>query len=608
MLNPQVFFSQPGNQCGTAALSRPSHLAGLRRRAGLAEWIRGRTLGQAEFLAEGGSVAALLETRDWSASPLGRPEGWSPALKTTVGLMLRASSQIVLFWGPDFVALYNDAYAPTIGEKHPRALGRPARENWAELWDDLRPLLDGVRETGKTFFAKDRPFYIERHGYGETVYFDVSYSAVPDADGTVAGVLCIVSETTERVRAEMALRASEARLRELNETLEQRMAERTRELERVHEALRQAQKMEAVGQLTGGIAHDFNNLLQGITGCLDLIRRKPDDPERVRRWSEAGLKAAERGARLAGQLLAFSRTQKLEIRSLDISRTVAGFADMLHRSIGPTIQIRMELNTEGVFVLSDQVQLEMAVLNLALNARDAMPEGGELVIATRSCHLANDPELAAGDYVELSVTDFGRGMSADVADRAFEPFFTTKEIGKGTGLGLSQVYGTVRQSGGAVRLASAPGAGTTVRLFLPRTEARPRDLDERPIGIAPVAPAATILVVDDDPDVRAFLTESLASLGYDPVMAEDGPAALRALEHVTPEAIIVDFAMPRMNGAEVARQVRKLKPGLPIIFASGYSDTAAIRTVLDQRSRILQKPFKLDALQLALSDLLNDRP
>ena len=294
--------------------------------------------------------------------------------------MLRAEAQIVLFWGPEFIALYNDAYAPTIGDKHPRALGRPARENWAELWNDLRPLLNGVRETGKTFSAKDRPFYIERHGYGETVYFDVSYSAVPETDGSIGGVLCIVSETTDRVRAETALRESEARLRELNETLEQRITERTGELDRAHEALRQAQKMEAVGQLTGGIAHDFNNLLQGITGSLDLIRRRPDKPERVRRWSESGLKSAERGARLAAQLLAFSRTQKLEIKSIDITRTVAGFADMLHRSIGPTVRIRMDLKTDGLHVLSDQIQLEMAVLNLALNARDAMPDGGDLAV------------------------------------------------------------------------------------------------------------------------------------------------------------------------------------------------------------------------------------
>jgi signal transduction histidine kinase len=557
-----------------------------------------------EFLAGGGHMGALMTCHNWSASPLGHPARWTSGLKTTVGLLLRAEAQIVLFWGPEFIALYNDAYAPTIGDKHPRALGRPARENWTELWDDLEPLLEGVRDTGKTFSAKDRPFYIERHGFGETVYFDISYSAVLEEDGSAGGVLCIVSETTERVRGAAALRESEARLRELNENLEQRIVERTRELEQAHNALRQAQKMEAVGQLTGGIAHDFNNLLQGITGNLDLIRRKPDDLDRVGRWAEAGLKAAERGARLAGQLLAFSRTQKLEITSIDVTSAVSGFADMLRRSIGPAIRIHMDLDTDGVCIQGDQLQLEMAVLNLALNARDAMPDGGDLVIATKARRLGDDPQLPDGDYVELSVADSGQGMSAEVVEHAFEPFFTTKEVGKGTGLGLSQVYGTLRQSGGAARIESTPGSGTVVRLYLRRTDALPRQLDAQEVADKAQGPAATILVVDDDPDVRAFLTESLDSLGYAAVTVEGGSAALKALERISPDVMILDFAMPEMNGAEVAKRIRQLRPDLPIIFASGYSETAAIRSVTGDRSRMLHKPFKVHELQAALGELL----
>jgi signal transduction histidine kinase len=564
----------------------------------------GVTSEKTEFLTGGGFMGALMRDRDWSGSPLGHPEQWTSSLKTTVGLLLRAEAQIVLFWGPEFVALYNDAYAPTIGDKHPRALGRPAQENWTELWDDLEPLLQGVRDTGKTFSAKDRPFYIERHGFGETVYFDISYSAVPEADGRAGGVLCIVSETTERVRAVAAMRESETRLRELNDNLEQRIVARTHELEQAHSALRQAQKMEAVGRLTGGIAHDFNNLLQGITGNLDLIRRRPDDLDRVGRWAEAGLKAAERGARLAGQLLAFSRTQKLEIASIDISSAVSGFADVLQRSIGPAIRVRMDLNTDGVCVQADQLQLEMAVLNLALNARDAMPDGGDLVIATKTCRISDDPQVPDGDYVELSVTDSGRGMSAEVAERAFEPFFTTKEVGKGTGLGLSQVYGTLHQSGGAVRIESMPGHGTVVRLYLRRTDALPRKLDTQDLVGRDQEPAATILVVDDDPDVRAFLMESLDSLGYAAVAVEGGGAALKALERISPQVMILDFAMPEMNGAEVAKRIRQLRPDLPIIFASGYSETAAIRAVTSDRSRILHKPFKVHELQAALGELL----
>ncbi|MFC7700726.1 response regulator [Bradyrhizobium sp. GCM10028915] len=535
---------------------------------------------------------------------MGKPQNWSAHLKTTVSLLLGAEAQIVLFWGPEFVALYNDAYAPTIGDKHPGALGRPAKESWSELWDDLEPLLRGVRETGRTFSAKDRPFYIERHGFGETVYFDVSYSAVPDAEGRVGGVLCIVSETTERVRAEAALRESEARLRQLNETLEHRILQRTRELECAHVALRQAQKMEAVGRLTGGIAHDFNNLLQGITGSLDLIRRKPDDAGRVSRWAEAGLKSADRGARLAGQLLAFSRTQKMDISSIDVSSALTGFADMLRRTIGPSIDLRMDLDTDGVFAEGDRTQLELAVLNLALNARDAMPGGGELVVAARPCRLTGDPELQDGDYVELSVKDSGTGMTADVAEHAFEPFFTTKDVGKGTGLGLSQVYGTLHQSGGAVRIESAPGTGTTVRLYLRRTEVQPRRTKEHSAE-AERAPAATVLIVDDDPDVRAFLTDSLETLGYSSLVAEDGVSALKALQRAAPAAMILDFAMPGMNGAEVAKRARQSRPDLPIIFASGYSETAALSPVQESKhSRMLHKPFKVGELQSALAELL----
>jgi PAS domain S-box-containing protein len=550
---------------------------------------------RSDFLTEGGAMGARLRNHDWSNSPLGSPEGWSATLKTTVGLMLRAEAQIVLFWGDDFVALYNDAYAPTIGDKHPRAIGRPARENWAELWNDLGPLLEGVRRTGNSFVARDRAFYIERHGYGETVYFDVSYSAVPDEDGSVAGVLCIVSETTERVRAEAARRESEAKLRQLNDTLEERILDRTRELEHAHEALRQAQKMEAVGQLTGGIAHDFNNLLQGIVGSLDLIRRKPNDTNQVRSWSEAGLKAAERGARLTGQLLAFSRMQKLQIRPLDISKTVAGFVEMLHRSIGPTIRIQVDLNSEQEYVLGDQVQLEMA-----------MPEGGELTIRTRMHEIAGDHELPDGKYVELSIADNGVGMPPSVVERAFEPFFTTKEVGKGTGLGLSQVYGAVIQSGGSVRIESAVGIGTTVRLFLRSTRAVQSEAAEQTAGDQFYGRTATIMVVDDDPVVRSFLSESLAALGYRGIVEENGASALAEFDRVDPDALILDFAMPGMNGAEVARKARRRRPDLPIIFASGYSETAAVKEVMGKHCRLLQKPFKIHELQSMLDELLQE--
>ena len=241
-------------------------------------------------------------------------------------------------------------------------------------------------------------------------------------------------------------------------------------LAKAEEALRQAQKIEAIGRLTGGIAHDFNNVMQSVAGTLELICARPDAHDQVRRWAEVGLRAAERGSRLTGQLLAFSRMQKLEAKPLLLSDALYGMRELLGRTLGPAIRIRFDLLADGVRVLADEVQLEMALLNLAINARDAMPEGGELVIATRPVQVRDDPDLQPGDYVELSVADTGIGMSAEVASRAFDPFFTTKGVGKGTGLGLSQVYGMMRQVGGAAQIESQPGRGTVVRLFLQATE------------------------------------------------------------------------------------------------------------------------------------------
>ncbi len=930
------------------------------------------------FPGVGGEMAERIRGMDWPATSLGPIETWSAALRNTIGLMLPAQAQIVLFWGPEYVALYNDAYAPTIGEKHPRALGRPARENWAELWSDLEPLLQGVRETGQTFFAKDRPFYIERSGgIGETVYFDVSYSLVREVDGSPAGIFCIVSETTERVRAqhrmrtdhdrfaemfrqapsfmaqldgpdhvytfandayqaligrreivgktirealpdiadqgfyellddvyrsgqpfvgrgapltierengpeqvfldfvyqpikaadgsiigifvegfdvteqraaEQSLRRSEERvrhatenagiglwdidadggidfsystanspfvmaqnvrvpieyllgqlhpgdaplvrasydaardpeqrammdveyrvlpelrnplrwikvrgrgvfdadgncirvsgtavditkeretrealtrseellrlatanagigiwdmdllqnsnyaqssvkamfgipaeenatpqdffslvhkddidrvnaafadafdpekrstydveyrvlardgvqrwllargqgifdengtclrvigtamdvtarkeieqqIRELNETLESRVVERTAALEKSQAALQQAQKMEAIGNLTGGIAHDFNNLLQGLTGSLDLIRRRTSDAN-VRRWAEAGLQAAERGSKLTAQLLAFSRAQKLEVRPVDLPALLNGMRDMLARTLGPSVHITLDLSKDIPPVMGDETQLEMAVLNLAINARDAMNGTGSLTICAQPRNVADDSDIEAGDYVSLAVIDTGCGMSPDIVSRAFDPFFTTKEVGKGTGLGLSQVYGMARQAGGIVRIDSKPGEGTTVRIFLRTTQGepeRPSTLSYRDIeNNAP----AKILIVDDDEGVLRFLSDALDTFGYGVIAANNGSAGLDILERMRPDLLIVDFAMPVMTGAQLAGQARLKHPDLPIIFASGYAETAELESALDRNATFLRKPFRLDELQ-----------
>lgn len=373
---------------------------------------------------------------------------------------------------------------------------------------------------------------------------------------------------------------------------------------RAEEALRQAQKMEAIGQLTGGIAHDFNNLLQGVTGSLDLIRRRPDDAARVKRFAEAGLHAAERGARLTGQLLAFSRVNKLELKPLPVARILRNTKDLLERTIGPSIEVVIDMAEPDLALLSDEVQIEMALLNLAINARDAMPEGGVLTIAARRTTEKDGVGLEPGDYVELSVRDTGAGMPPDVAARAFDPFFTTKGVGKGSGLGLSQVYGTARQGGGGAYIESRPGAGTIVRLLLHAVCGAP-DLPDTAQPHLPAAQAeGAILVVDDDADVRAFFAATLEALGYRLFTAENGEAGLALLHAAKPDVLIVDFAMPGMNGAEVARRARALFPDLPVIFATGFADSAAIEAVADAATPILRKPFRVDDLAQALEAVL----
>jgi nitrogen-specific signal transduction histidine kinase len=388
----------------------------------------------------------------------------------------------------------------------------------------------------------------------------------------------------------------------MNDTLEKRVAERTAALEKAQAALQQAQKMEAIGNLTGGIAHDFNNLLQGVAGSLDLIRRKPQDEVRVQRWAEAGLQAAERGAKLTAQLLAFSRAQKLELKPLTVSHLIEGMRDLLDRTLAHSMRVTLTLEDGETNVLGDETQLEMSVLNLAINARDA--GGTELAITTQRRKIAKDAELSPGEYIELSVADNGGGMPPDVLARAFDPFFTTKGIGKGTGLGLSQVYGMARQAGGIARIHSGSGQGTTVSIFLRVTDANVARQAAAKDDAAHHAVAATVLVVDDDADVRQFLTDSLDTFGYAVVTADDGEAGLAMLDRVKPDLMIVDYAMPEMTGVELAQQVRALHPGMPIVFASGYAETAALESVTDANTISLRKPFRVGELQDAIARVL----
>ncbi|WP_294330743.1 hybrid sensor histidine kinase/response regulator [uncultured Sphingomonas sp.] len=410
-----------------------------------------------------------------------------------------------------------------------------------------------------------------------------------------------------------AAKEQEAKLRELADTLEMRVQQEVAERREAEEALRQAQKMEAVGQLTGGIAHDFNNLLTVIIGNIDTVIRRMDlgqDP-RMLRSLENALKGAERAASLTQRLLAFSRRQPLEPKTIDIARVLTGMSDLLTRSITEAIAVQIAVDAELWKVEVDPHQLENAILNLAVNARDAMPSGGALSIEARNVEVrdAIPGGCLPGAYVVVSVVDSGTGMSAETVAKVFDPFFTTKEVGKGTGLGLSMVYGFVKQSGGHITIESTEGRGTAVRLYLARK------LQETLLEVEDRQPSArmgnageTILVVEDDDDVRAYTVGILRELGYQVVEAEDGDGALRLLggHGVGATMLLTDVVMPRMSGPELAARAKALRPELRVLFTSGYTRDAIMRDDrLDPNVDLLSKPFTYATLAAKVRELLD---
>jgi signal transduction histidine kinase/CheY-like chemotaxis protein len=423
-----------------------------------------------------------------------------------------------------------------------------------------------------------------------------------------------------------ALRAREEELRRLNEALEMRVLERTRDLaetnarliaaatgrERAEEQLRQAQKMEAVGRLTGGVAHDFNNLLTVVIGNLTLaVRRLGEGTDiRVRRGIDGAMEGAHRAAALTARLLAFSRQQPLAPESVDVNRLVAGMSDLLRRTLGEDVAVETVLAGGLWRAHADPNQLESSLLNLAVNARDAMPGGGKLTIETANAHLddsyaATREEVRPGQYVAICVSDTGGGMSAEVIARAFEPFFTTKPVGKGTGLGLSQVYGFAKQSGGHAAIYSEAGQGTTVKLYLPRLReaeaAHPPafTVSATPPGEARGGEGRCVLVVEDDAMVRDFAVTALEEGGWRVLSAVDGPAALALLDaHPEIALLFTDVVLTGpMNGRQLANAVLVKRPGLPVLFTTGYTRNAIIHHGrLDEGVNFLGKPYTAAAL------------
>ena len=481
-------------------------------------------------------------------------------------------------------------------------------------------VVDAALHAGTDFTLEYRTVWPD----GGLHWAEVRARSVRDRRGVRLVGVC--SDITDR-------RAAEDAMLRLNETLEERVAERTAALKQAHDAmlaeigqrehaeelLRQAQKMEAVGQLTGGLAHDFNNLLAGISGNLELLaaRARQGRIGELDRFITAAQAAAARAASLTHRLLAFSRRQTLDPKPTALNRLVAGMEELIARTVGPGIALETA-GGEGLWnTLVDPNQLENALLNLCINARDAMPDGGSLRITTANRHLdaaeAALLELPPGAFVTLCVQDTGTGMTPEVMARAFDPFFTTKPVGAGTGLGLSMIYGFARQSGGQAHIESAPGQGTRICLFLPRHDGA---VDDAALAAVPPAPPAqageTVLVVDDEASVRMLVAEVLQDLGYAAIEAVDGPSGLAVLRSdARIDLMISDVGLPGgMNGRQLADAGRSLRPDLRVLFITGYAESAVMSQPApgvrpDPGMQVMTKPFTLDALGARIRELIN---
>ena len=634
-------------------------------------------------------------------------------------MFAQSPSFSALLDGPEHrFVLTNPAYQQLIG--HRNVIGLTVREAVPEVEGlGFLGLLDEVFVTGKPFTGRNVEIVLQRTpgGAPETRFVDFVYQPIRDASGRVMSIFVEGSDITDRRLTEDALRASEARLRNVNLELERRVveraqarsqtwrlspdllgalnsegyfetanpawesvlgwseaevtsmsifellhpddlqhtragfeltqlgqaalrfanryrckdgsyrwiswigipedgyvyctgrditAERTAEIElaATQEALRQSQKMEAIGHLTGGIAHDFNNLLTGILGSLDIVRRRvaANRLDEIPPFMDAASASAQKAGALTHRLLAFARRQSLDIRPNDVNRLVASLEDLLHRSLGEQIALECVLDTGLWTAFTDANQLESALLNLAINARDAMPDGGRLTIETANTRLdaaytSRQHEVEPGDYVVVSVSDTGTGMPPEVVAKAIDPFFTTKPVGQGTGLGLSMIYGFAKQSRGHLRIYSEVGHGTTVKLFLRRGLQDAVDL-VRPAVETPRGRGETILVVEDDATVRLVLSDALQELGYRVLVASDARPAIPILQSDQRiDLMVSDVVLPHINGRKLAEIARAARPALKVLFVTGYAEQATFRgDLLDPGMDMLTKPFTLDAL------------
>ena len=529
----------------------------------------------------------------------------------------QAPGFICVLRGPQFVyEMANEAYLALIGRRD--IVGRPRREVVPELeGQGVSVMLERIFDSGERFTARAYPMRLQRTPDAplEERFVDLLYQPVFDGDGAVSGVFVQGHDVTEQCLAQQELQRHRDQLEflivERTEALQRSEAER-----RVAEqALLQSQKMEALGKLTGGVAHDFNNVLQVIAGNLQLLGRMSQHDEAGARRVKAALAGVDRGARLASHLLAFARKQPLAPVVVNVGRLVREMDDMLRRALGASVELETVIGGGLWNSLVDPAFLENALLNLAINARDAMGGNGRLTIEAGNASLddvyaAQHSEVTAGQYVMIAVSDTGTGMSAEVMQRAFEPFFTTKADGLGTGLGLSMVYGFIKQSEGHVKIYSEPGHGTTIRMYLPRSMAAEAASGMTRTESEMLGGTETILVVEDDAQVRESVVDTLSGLGYRVLKAADAQSALTVLESGVPvDMLFTDVVMPGpLRSPELARRARVLQPDIEVLFTSGYTENAIVHGGrLDAGVALLSKPYRQEQLADKIRHMLNNR-
>ena len=536
----------------------------------------------------------------------------------------QAPGFIAMLSGPEHrFTMVNEAYRTLVADRD--VVGQTVAEALPEVVEQgFVSLLDRVYASGEPHIGRGTPVNLQQGPDGVLAerYLNFIYQPIVAGDGATSGIFIQGHDVTEQRETEKAIlaevaerRRAEEALQVLNNTLEQRVHDEVHARSKVEEQLRQVQKMEAVGQLTGGIAHDFNNMLAVILGGLNLLQRKLARGETdVERFIEGAIDAAQRAATLTQRLLAFSRQQPLSPEPLIINKLVAGMSELLDRTLGEHVKVETVLAAGLWQVKADPAQLENAILNLAVNARDAMPGGGRLTIETLNAFVddayAREYAIEAGQYVLIAVADTGAGMAPEVIAKAFDPFFTTKGAGRGTGLGLSQVYGFVRQSGGHVKIYSELGVGTSVKIYLPRLygEAAATEQAKRLATVHRGLRSEIILVVEDEERVRALSVEALRELGYGVVEASGPRQALRMLDEGQQVTLLfTDVVMPDMSGRQLADRARVKRPNLKVLYTTGYTRNAIVHNgMLDPGTNLLTKPFSIEELAAKVRKILDD--